>query len=328
MAKHITFVPVLEESPRTYLNERTEEGYQRFASRTRMNLFRQFLRNHPTSVVPPVLLSDRGKWKFESSDSEGKLGRLVIEDAAAIIDGQHRVGGYVALYEEDEDDRPIDFILLAGLPLDEERNEFVTVNGTQKGVAKSLVEYLEGTEDGIVAWELNEREDSPLRGRITRQTMQRGHLFQLHSVAKNVGRTFSHGALADLTIDEKVEIAIQYWTTIADHHPEEWADIEKERRTQFEFKLLELTGFIAWSLAAEDLLGPAWSPDMRVMNWNMVDTKIRRVAEMACIDWRKDGMFTGLTGEVGGSRIHREIQRCLQQAYGVPEEAEDQAEDE
>lgn len=135
----LTFVPVLEESPRTYLNERTEAGYQRYASPTRMNLFADYLRNNPLSVVPPVVLSGRGQWEFEGDS----VGRLVVQNAAAIIDGQHRVGGYVRLYEQYGQVRPVDFILLPGLSLDEEKQEFVTINNTQVGVTKALTAYLQ-----------------------------------------------------------------------------------------------------------------------------------------------------------------------------------------
>ena len=37
---------------------------------------------------------------FETESSE--LGRLVIQGKAAIIDGQHRLGGFVFLYESEE----------------------------------------------------------------------------------------------------------------------------------------------------------------------------------------------------------------------------------
>ncbi len=306
----LTFVPVLEESPRTYLNERTEAGYQRYASPTRMNLFADYLRNNPLSVVPPVVLSGRGRWEFEGDS----VGRLIVQDAAAIIDGQHRVGGYVRLYEQSGQVRPVDFILLPSLSLEEEKQEFVTINNTQVGVTKALTAYLQASDDAQVAWELNLRDDSPFCGKITRQKMQRQHLFALHSVAKNVGRTFSHGALVDLSVDAKVDMMIRYWTMIADYHPTEWADIEKSSRGEFEFKLLELTGFIAWSWAAEDILGPAFDPERQAMNWDLVEAKIRRLGESRCVDWAKDGKFQGLTGEVGGKKIHSEIQWCLQAA--------------
>ena len=167
----LTFVPVLEESPRTYLVERTEEGYQRFGSATRMNLFAEFLHQHPLSVVPPVVLSGRDAWRFvdDGADPVRQFGSLVIDDAAAIVDGQHRVGGYIRLFEHYEEIRHVDFLLIPNLSVEEETIEFVTINNNQKGVTKALTAYLEGSDEALIAVELNAREDSPLVGRITNQ---------------------------------------------------------------------------------------------------------------------------------------------------------------
>ena len=77
------------------------------------------------------------------------------------------------------------------------------------------------------------------------------------------------------------------------------------------FKLLETTGLIAWSLSGSDILGPAFDPITKTMNWDMVRAKIAAVAVEGMLDWRKDGEFQGLTGEVGGAKIHKKIQAIL-----------------
>jgi DGQHR domain-containing protein len=99
LIKEATFVPVLEHSPKTALVEQISDGYQRPGSMPRMNKFRQFLKLNPKSLVPPVILSARGRWKYQSSHYDEDIGSLDITGPAAIIDGQHRLGGYVALYE-------------------------------------------------------------------------------------------------------------------------------------------------------------------------------------------------------------------------------------
>ena len=91
--KNITFVPVLESSHKTYLNE-IEGGYQRPGSHSRMRAFARFLEENPNSIVPPVLLSGRGQWKFEPVGQEQDSGKLIIRGQAAIVDGQHRLGGF------------------------------------------------------------------------------------------------------------------------------------------------------------------------------------------------------------------------------------------
>src|SRR5262249_361794 len=142
-------------------------------------------------------------------------------ESAAIIDGQHRLGGFVHLYESDGDVRDVAFILLPDLSRDSEMKEFVVVNTSQKGVPKPLTAYLEDTEEAQVAWALNEEADSPFRGRITRTSMQRSHLFALHSVAKQVERLYAIGALKDLEVSEKTDFMSRLWTIIADELPDE-----------------------------------------------------------------------------------------------------------
>src|SRR5262249_9697108 len=136
--KHVTFVPVLENSPKTPLIENTEGGYQRPGTVARMSKFKNFLKDNPNSLVPPVLLSGRGNWVFTPGENGGVLGTLAIKGSAAILDGQHRIGGFVLLYENDKDVRDIDFLLLEKLELEDEIREFVVVNNTQVGVPKSL----------------------------------------------------------------------------------------------------------------------------------------------------------------------------------------------
>lgn len=326
-AKESTFVPVSEKSPKTPLNEVLEKGYQRPGSQPRMNKFRDFLKRNPKSLVPPVLLSGRGKWKFVPTSDGSALGSIEIHAAAAILDGQHRMGGYVALYEADKDVRSIDFLLLDDLTLEDEVREFVIVNNTQVGVPKSLNFYLASEVEGLseivgeykdetwIAWQLNLRQDSPLLGRITRTKLGPEHLFALHSVAQSISKMFSDGAFSDMDRDEKLEIVIKYWNLIADSHPKEWADIEKlgvpkQGRKAFDFKLLELTGFIAWSLIGDSrILSSSYNPASRTTDWDRVEKCIQALAE--AIDWRKEGIYNYATGAVGGPVIAKEMQRVL-----------------
>jgi DNA sulfur modification protein DndB len=324
--KAVTFVPVIEHSAKTPLQEDVNDGYQRPGSLTRMNQFRDFLKNHKHSVVPPVLLSGRGKWSFVPKTVEGVLGTITIEEKAAILDGQHRIGGFVALFEAEGDIRNVDFLLLEDLSRDDEIREFVTVNNTQVGVPKSLnlflasdVEGLEGitgnlSEEARVAWALNKREDSPFLGRIARTKTSPEHLFQLHSVAKSIGRMFTSGAFKGTTLDEKIDITIKYWTLISQVFPNEWNDIErlgvpKQGRKAFDFKLLELTGFIAMSLVAGSIILPtSFNPTSRTMDWERVE---KMLSSLDVIDWKKDGKYQHATGEVGGPIIRRDMEEIL-----------------
>lgn len=321
--RDVTFVPVIENSPRTPLKEVTEDGYQRPGSQPRMSKFKNFLEDFPMSVVPPVLLSGRGQWKFRAYSGDNSIvGALDVEGSAAILDGQHRLGGYVLLYQKNPDNpdvRNIDFILLDNLSLEEEMQEFVTVNNTQVGVPKSLGAFLgielSDDENAWIAWELNTREDSPFLGKITRTKIAKTHLFALHSVAKNIERLFKHGAFQNTERGDKADIAIRYWNIIADSHPVIWADIEKldedgPGKKAFTYKMLELTGFIAWSLVGGSTILPAcYNGATHTTDWERVEAMVGVLTDK--IEWNKDGEYAGRTGEVGGKIIATDMETIL-----------------
>lgn len=310
----MTFVPVLDESTKTYLNE-IKDGYQRPGSHYRMRAFARFLQKNPNSIVPPVVLSGRGNWKFEAEGQDSDLGKLILRERAAIVDGQHRLGGFVFLYESEEDVRNISFILLPDLTPEEEENEFVVVNTSQKGVPRALTSYLEYSPGAQIGWGLNEESDSPFYGRISRTTLQGKptHLFTLNSVEDEVNRLFSMGAVQDLDVDQKIEFMARFWTIIADQLNTEWSDIEKlgnpetKGRNSFQYKLLELTGLVAWSYTGAQIFFRSYS-ERAGMNWD----NVRRLVEAASeIDWRKNGEYEGRTGKAGGKAMADEMMRLL-----------------
>ena len=100
----------------------------------------------------------------------------------------------------------------------------------QVGVPKALQAYLDGAEESSIAWELNTREDSPFFGKISHTRMKPDQLFMLHSVAKNVKRSFAHGSLEDLPEDEKTEALIYYWNAIKETNATQLKDIELSER--------------------------------------------------------------------------------------------------
>lgn len=300
-AKIATFVPVIEESD-SYLDQKKARGYQRPGKKARMNAFKRYLNEFPNRLIPPVILSARGAWKFTG---EGAIGSLTLEGQAAIVDGQHRVGGLVALYEEKDDNRLFDFICFDKLTIEEEKEEFVVINGQQKGVPRALNEFLRGEEDSEIAWQLNTENESPLKGKIFRTQAEPKVFFALHSMAKNVKRTFDHGAFKELEAEDKIDALIQYWKLIAKHNPEAWKDINRAKREQLH-KLVELTGIIAWSLVAPQVLMKGFAPESQSFNWSEIENVIQFMSSE--FDWDKRGSYDGLTGEVGGRRIANDLE--------------------
>lgn len=326
MINKVAFVPVLENSPKTALVENIQEGYQRPGSMPRMNKFKSFIQKYPQSLVPPVILSARGRWSFEASEFSETIGDLKVNGPAAIIDGQHRLGGFVALYEATKSERDVDFIVLESLSRDEEIAEFHIINNTQVGVPKSLSTFitadnplLEGLGSRInsdfvrISWDLSTDASSPFYGRISRTRLGSEHLFALHSIAGQLEKMFSHGALNELDYEKKRDIAIKYWNIIQDSHPTEFEDLERMGeggRRAFEHKLLELTGFIAWSQIGYQILGGAFNLKTDEMNWDEVQEQVEYLSTK--IDWRKDGQYKNATGVVGGPQIRLDMERLLQ----------------
>ena len=304
IAREVTYVPVIE-AKESFLEQKTQHGYQRPGLKNRMIKYKKYLDENPNRLIPPVILSARGNWKFSG---EGSIGSLTIEAPAAIVDGQHRVGGLVALFNEKEEGRDFDFICFEKLTIDEETNEFVTINGEQKGVHPALTVYLKGEEDSKIAWALNTEPNSPFKDKIYRTQADPNTFFALHSMVKNVKATFSHGAFLDLDHEDKLEVLIKFWSIIAAHHEEPWKDMHRKKRDQ-EFKLLELTGIIAWSSVAPEVLNKGFNPNTKIFDWDKIDDIVKFMS--TDVDWSKTGEYQGRTGFAGGNAIAQHLQSIL-----------------
>lgn len=311
-ARDLTFVPVIAEEAtvrrrRTYLNE-SNNGYQRPGVARRMEAFAHYLATYPLAYTPAVVLSGRGKWEYSEKDQT-----LNVLAPAAIIDGQHRLGGFVCDYESNENERMIDFVLINFESVNEEERIFVDINSTAKSVASGIVAVIGRSADVQVAELLNNHPDSLFKGKFYIAQGRPETLFNINSVMKEIGTTFSHGAFQNIAndIDMKYEIALAYWGEISDAFPNEWADIGLPRNSRT-YKLLELTGFITWSKAASEILVPAYDQESKTINWDVVRRMINLLAEPGAIDWAKDGKYQNATGNRGAQLIHRDIQQLLQ----------------
>ena len=110
-------------------------------------------------------------------------------------------------------------------------------------------------------------------------------------------------------MDEKVRILVEYWNCIKESNATEWEDAGKENKRDHKYKLLELTGNIAWSLVGPQILIKGFNANNQEFNWDKIKEVIRFISED--IDWEKEGDFFGLTGEVGGRHISKELEKAL-----------------
>lgn len=320
-AKDLTFVAVYDDlfDPKLYLNQ-IGGGYQRPGKTVRMRQFSKYLDLNPLAIVPPVLLSTRQKWTFQP-DGKGDIGTLTIRGPVAILDGQHRLGGFVHRWENVGEDRAIDFVAYEGLSAKREAEVFNTINGNAKIVPKGIGKVIEDSWSTQVVLKLRSDRQSPFFQKIyvAEKKEFSGALFNLSSIDKEIQMTFSHGAFSDLVEEEDVEtmykIVSTYWRLIAECFEEEWEDINLAPNEQ-SWKLLELTGIIAWSKAATEILGPNFDSKKRVMDWSAVHDAVYNIASSGELDLSKNGDFAGITGFVGGGKIHKQIQRILARING------------
>lgn len=311
LAYDLTFVPVLADEAklvkraRKYLQE-TDNGYQRPGSYRRMEAFSRYLMDDDAAYTPAIVLSSRGQWEYVPATNS-----LVANQPAAIIDGQHRMGGFIAALQEDGIDRIIDVVILDVDGAAEEK-AFLDINSNAKSVSTGIVAVLGRNIDAQVASALNSHPGSIFRDRFYISQLRPGTLFNIASVAKNISTTFSHGVFEGIKedVDLKFEIMLGYWEIIASEFAEEWDDIDKKRLDR-NFKLLELTGLIAMSLSADEILAPAFDMKASTIDFEKVEKSVRFLAESKELDWDKNGDFRGLTGQVGGAQIHRRIQQIL-----------------
>ncbi len=317
VAYDATFVPVIKEEaqrilrPRIYLQE-TDDGYQRAGSSKRMESFARYMAENELRFTPAVVLSGRNHWKFDEASKT-----LTVTAPAAIIDGQHRLGGYIAAYQNDGFDRLVDFVVM-NVSNEEEKQLFLDINSNAKSVPTGIVSVLGRTTGSLVAEELNTNPDSIFRGRLFISQKSPGTLFNIASVAKEVGTTFDHGVFEDIrdNVDLMFAFMSGYWEIIAAAFPSEWKDIDKKSADK-EFKLLELTGLMAFSLAASQILVPAFNTEKMSLDFNLVEEIVNYIAQATDdrgnkeLDLSKTGMFEGRTGFGGAGPINARIQQIV-----------------
>jgi len=309
--KELTFVPVVTKSPQAgtslALNERDEQGYQRAGDPARMEKIRAFVLNAPDCVIPPVLLSARGKWHFTPSSASKYFGALVAEDLAAIIDGQHRLGGLWKLVNDPEatsqlKERPIPFMLIEDMNIDKEQGNFIDINDNQQGVKKSLIKYLTRSQTfvGQAALALMEEEDSVFAGRITIQRKEDWSLILFGAAEECVALMFDSafttttGFKPDATPENRtkaITLLLDYWRSVSKCFSEFWSDMDRMPpvhgpRTDthpgtrsFEFRVLEETGIRAISKLGSFIFRQTWVPASSSPAWDQIETLLTQLSQ-------------------------------------------------
>lgn len=280
----LTFVPCVREVKDVPLVIRTEGGYQREGEAKRMKQIKQHFEGAERAIIPPVLLSSRGGWTF-IAEGEANFGSLVVEDLAAIIDGQHRLGGLSLLAQDREVDerirrRCIPFMLIEFDGDAEEQEQFETVNSKQKGIKTSHLRYIRKHQSfcGGAAEALRDDGDSVFSQRIAISQRADWDLVTFGSAEDMVALTFDSYFKAAIWDPERGDedikaMAIEwlqgYWRQVSISFNKFWADIEKlpapntksvrgQGRGKFEYRLLEETGLRAFAALGSRLFNKVY----------------------------------------------------------------------
>lgn len=355
--RNLTFVPVVAKNTgtsasSTMLEERPEGGYQRAGDIKRMKNIKKFIVERRDCVIPPVLLSARGRWEFVPNSKTPNFGTLKVNDLAAIIDGQHRLGGLLQVaIDEDIDQelkqRQIPFMAIDNMDPATEEKEFIDINDNQKGVKKSLTRFLSREENfsGQAAYALMNDEESVFYNRIDVQKKEDWILFLFGAAQECVELVFNYDFRVTKQFDpnknpavrqKAIQYILDYWRIVRDCMPELWADIEKmpnlnQRRSKdhpgtraFDYRLLEETGIRAFSKLASELFSTTWisgagSPGFEKIKIYLTEMskreKVVRVLTKPKVDKTVLDIDPDLksTGKAGVEAIFRHLKAELQQ---------------
>ena len=345
------FVPVLKKTklPKKKNSvlalEEIDKGYQRTATVSRQRKIAEFLSENPDSIIPPVLLSDRGLWKFNGN---GQVGELEISDKAAVVDGQHRLGGMRFLNDLDnnsDNNLMIPFVCVANLEKKEEEMQFLTINNEQKGLQKQHTAVLRIDQwHNACAMSLNE--NGPFRERIqTGGPKEKWQLdWKLNSVASMINQVFKTKSGDDdpwgfSSDDERKDnipnLLIKYWEIVVDVFDEEYSDIDKipspygeeyggEGNTKtFEYKLLEFTGFLVFMRILKLYATTFWNRSEHLLNEDVIYKYLNIIKterdsssstegyDVPIIDLRKIGKYQYNTGLAGAPVIVKDVQNLV-----------------
>ncbi len=315
--KQLTMVPVVsatlpdQEPSDLKLNEDTTDGYQRAGEPKRMKDIAKFVTDRPACVIPPVLLSCRGKWTFVCDADNRNTGTLRADELAAVIDGQHRLGGLWRLFNDPQlsnevRNKPIPFMAIMDMSLEKERQEFVDINNKQQGVKKSLIRYLARNSafPGRAAEALMTDEESVFRGRIDEQKARDWTLFLFGAAEECIKEMFDSEiklGFDPIKNEDQQEAALEfvltYWQIVSDCLPLYWSDInllpqvgarrtrQFPGRSQFKYRLLEETGIRAFSRLAGEVLSYAWIDGASSPSWSTVEEMMKALSHSEVLEW-------------------------------------------
>lgn len=249
------------------------EGYQRKPSERRARDFGRFV--EAGGVCPTALLLNV---RDDNAVREMEPGVFELDDATKLwlVDGQHRLLGLELMSEASA--KVADFMLPVIIMQQSDRyreaEQYLIINRTQKGVRADLAERIlaqkarrEGAakvQAGMgdtplpsslardIGWRsravaicdaLNERTDSPLRGRIKLPNAQtEGATVTQKSMSDSLRYVLQNDLLGQRMIDQDlIDVLIAFWTAVQTLCPEPFDEVEETGKAT-EYLLLRTAG--------------------------------------------------------------------------------------
>jgi len=323
--RELTFVPCVVRANEDVLEVRTQDGYQREGDGKRMKQIKDFYSVSLRSLVPPILLSTRGNWRFTPSTRGSTFGAIEASDLAAVIDGQHRLGGLSMLAQDpassdDAKNRSIPFMAV-DLALENESQEFETINGKQKGIKPSHLRYIRRGETftGNAATMLKEDEDSVFFNRIAIDKRKEHDLITFGSACNLVDSTFNtyfctnthfRPGESEENQAKAMQFLIRYWKTVAQVFDVMWSDLSKlplpglpkttshPGRHKFEYRLLEETGLVAFAKLSPTILFRSWISHGSEIAWENVESQLTKIANDPTVNLAMQKLRAGNREEI------------------------------
>jgi len=213
------------------------DGYQRWRDEARCRKVAEFVRNADPRILPVnIILNLRGKGKFTRLEENHAIGVLEIpreKEAAWVIDGQHRLGGFDYVDRELQMEVPV--VIFKDLPRRLEMFHFKVINEEQKKVNLSLAIELMGDVRSGPTWKLsaheivkrlNEDPDSPWQAQVN-MIGARGMGRPVNQVTfVNALRPLIDSAASSFpmkTVDEQVAFLKDFWHAVAETFPVPWS---------------------------------------------------------------------------------------------------------
>lgn len=286
-------------------NDPSGKGYQRPINKKRCSDFAEYLSQGEDSLYTPILLNAAGNWEFHAYDRQrGNYGRLICRKKAALMDGQHRLGGIKEYVEETDSTLGVPFLAFHFLDEDEEIKLFDVINTKAKGIGTSLSRYLNRDNDDFswVATNLILKPESPFfnKGTLIGRRTKEKHI-TLQNLYQLVNLLTKKSELAKLPKEKILNITMFYFNLIKELLPDEWSDYQNYRLTHI--TCLNALAMVGNELINENYLTKSQQPD---------SVKIaKKLINIVEIDWSSTGDLKFIKGMQGSKVLAEDIKNCI-----------------